>query len=57
MAARKLFQEMHKAVAHRPKVQLNYTDEEFMEHFELKAWKGRELAPPEEANREVVFRV
>ena len=41
-SALKLFQEMRKAVAHRPKVQLTYTDEEFMEHFELKAWKGRE---------------
>eukprot|EP00438_Fugacium_kawagutii_P019066 Skav229480 [mRNA] locus=scaffold4918:11040:11858:+ [translate_table: standard] len=41
--APKLFHEMLKAVAHRSKLQLSsYTDEEFLEHFDLKAWKGRE---------------
>ncbi|CAJ1343880.1 unnamed protein product [Effrenium voratum] len=37
-----LFDDMRKAIAKLPKVQLSYTDEEFMEHFDLKAWKGRE---------------
>ena len=40
--ARKLFHDMRKAIAQLSKVQLRYADEEFLEHFDLKAWKGRE---------------
>lgn len=37
-----LFHAMRKAIAQCSKIHLSYTDEEFLEHFELKAWKGRE---------------
>lgn len=40
--AAELFHAMRAAVADMPKVQLVYTDEEFMEYFDMKAWKGRE---------------
>ena len=41
--ASELFHHMRTAaIAHLPKLQLSYTDEEFMEHFDLKTWKGRE---------------
>ncbi|CAK8999566.1 unnamed protein product [Durusdinium trenchii] len=40
--APQLFHAMRKAIGHCRKLQLSYTDEEFLEHFDLKAWKGRE---------------
>eukprot|EP00929_Paragymnodinium_shiwhaense_P032412 TRINITY_DN17959_c0_g1_i1.p1 TRINITY_DN17959_c0_g1~~TRINITY_DN17959_c0_g1_i1.p1 ORF type:complete len:506 (+),score=102.52 TRINITY_DN17959_c0_g1_i1:65-1582(+) len=37
-----LFSEMYAAAARRPKLQLQYDDSEFLQFFDMKAWKGRE---------------
>ncbi len=38
-----LFNMMHDAVANRPAVKLEYSEGEFLQYFDLKAWKGREM--------------
>lgn len=37
-----LFHALRAEAVKTPKKQLSYTDEEFMEYFDMKAWKGRE---------------
>ena len=38
-----LFNQMYDALKDKPQVQLQYSEAEFLQYFELKAWKGREL--------------
>jgi GTP-binding protein EngB required for normal cell division len=38
-----LFNMLHHAVANRPAVKLEYSEGEFLQYFDLKAWKGREM--------------
>jgi len=38
-----LFNMMYKAVCDKPAIQLQYEEHEFLQYFELKAWKGREM--------------
>jgi hypothetical protein len=35
---------MHDAIKETTPIRLEYTDAEFLKYFELKAWKGREMA-------------
>jgi hypothetical protein len=39
-----LFTQMHDAFRHNSPTRLEYSDAEFLQYFELKAWKGREMA-------------
>lgn len=39
-----LFTQMHDAIKETTPTRLEYTDAEFLKYFELKAWKGREMA-------------
>jgi len=38
-----LFQGMYNAIQDKPSIQLEYSEVEFLQHFDLKAWKGREM--------------
>lgn len=40
---RGLFTQMYDAVKDKDPVHLDYTDAEFLQYFDLKAWKGREM--------------
>ena len=38
-----LFNQMHDALQDKTQVRLRYTEAEFLQYFDLKAWKGREM--------------